>query len=185
MKTNSAPPPFFSNAGGEDSLEEASPYRIRPESSDCDSASQSLAQAHAPSPSDLSARSSLCATLNAELRQVAISNVKFAAILPRRIFETANWLAAYGIPTLGAFRTTDEIARQYLFGDLRKAENAYPPQLAFLSKLDRHIPPHDQKVSEKTMRFAELDIPEALASYAPPLDSLSLSHLSVSLARTK
>ena len=50
-------------------------------------------------------------------------------------------------------------------------------------KIARHIPSIDQKVYEGNMRFAELDIPKALASYAPPL--VSLSQLSFSPTRIK
>ena len=70
-----------------------------------------------------------------EIRAVSASNPKFEAFHPHRIFETTNWLVAYGIPTLEAFRTTDEIARRYLFGDLRKAEKLTFPQLAFYLSL--------------------------------------------------
>ena len=104
---------------------------------------------------------------------VAASNPKFEAFPPHRIFETANFLVAYGVTSLEAFRTTDEIARKYLFEDLRKNEKLNFLQLAFLFKLARHIPPHDQKVSEKNMRYTELDIPKALEKYSPSLSSLS------------
>lgn len=40
-------------------------------------------------------------------------------------------------------------------------------------KLNRHLPPRDQKTSEKNIRYAELDIPQALAKYRPQLSSLS------------
>ena len=45
--------------------------------------------------------------------------------------------------------------------------------MAFLLKLERHIHPNDQKVSEKNIRFADLDIPRALQSYDPKLAILS------------
>ena len=35
-----------------------------------------------------------------------------------------------------------------------------------------HVPPRDQKVPEKNIRFAELDIPRALGSYAPKLNTI-------------
>ena len=152
---------FYPNAGDtEDSTEDLPPWFPLP-------------KAHAPPPSESSTASSALMALNLELRTLASSNAKFEAFPPHRIFETANWLVAYGIPTLEAFRTTDEIARRYLVEDLRKTEKLTFPQLSFLFKLARHIPPHDQKVSEKNMRFTELDIPKALESYAPPLSSLS------------
>ena len=132
------------------------------------------AKAHAPPPiSEASQRSNLALTLNNELRTLQASNKKFEAFPPHRIFETANVLVANGILSLEAFRTTDETARRYLFEDLRKTEKMSFLQLAFLFKLARHIPPHDQKVSEKNMRFTELDIPKALEKYAPPLSALS------------
>ena len=42
-------------------------------------------------------------------------------------------------------------------------------------KLNRHIPPHDRKTSEKNIRFAELDIPQALATFRPNLSAISAS----------
>ena len=122
--------------------------------------------------SEASTRSNLSITLNAELRAIAASNPKFEAFPAHRIFETANFLVANGITTVEAFRTTDEIARRYLLEDLRKNDKLNFLQLAFLFKLARHIPPHDQKVSEKNMRYTELDIPKAMEKYAPPLSSL-------------
>ena len=161
--------PFFSQPPG---------LEINEEENERASCSQSLlsfpVKAHAPPPaSEASTRSNLCLKLNAELRAVAASNPKFEAFPPHRIFDTANLLVAYGITTLEAFRTTDEIARRYLMEDLRKNEKLNFLQLAFLFKLARHIPPHDQKVSEKNMRFTELDIPKALEKYAPKLGTLS------------
>ena len=124
----------------------------------------SFPKAHAhPPASDASVSSAALVSLNKELRAVSAPNPKFEAFHPHRIFETANWLVAYGAPTLEAFRTTDEIARRYFFEDLRKSEKLTFSQLAFLFKLARRIPPPrrpfwifcfktlklDQKVSEK------------------------------------
>ena len=47
----------------------------------------------------------------------------------------------------------------------------------FLLKLARHIPPRDQKLSAKNIRFAELDIPPAMASYSPLLSNVSAHFL--------
>ena len=157
-------PSFFSGIVGDELLDNAN--------SDLDTRSFRQAKAHAsPPPSEASTRSNLSLALNTELRAVAASDIKFEASPPHRIFETANCLIAYGITTLEAFRTTGEIARRYLFEDLRKTEKLTFLQISFLFKLARHIPPHDQKVSEKNMRFAELDIPKVLEKYDPKLCS--------------
>ena len=114
---------------------------------------RSEGKAHAPPPvSEASTRSNLSIALNTELRAIAASNPKFEAFPAHRIFETANFLVANGITTVEAFRATDEIARRYLLEDLRKIDKPNFLQLAFLFKLARHIPPHDQKVSEKNTR---------------------------------
>ena len=127
-------------------------------------------KARPPSPPE---RESLRAKLFDELCTTADSNPKFEAFTTIRIAETADILVRNGIPSLEAFRTTDEMARRFLFEDLRKCERLQFSQLAFLFKLARHIPPHDQKVSEKNIRFTELDIPRALADYTPSLAAIS------------
>ena len=71
------------------------------------------------------------------------------------------------------FRTTDETARRYLFADLRKNDKLSFSDIACLLKLARHIPPSDQKVHEKNIRFTELDIDRSLESYDPKLSSIS------------
>ena len=80
--------------------------------------------------------------------------------------------AAYGITTIEAFRATGETARRYLPDDIRKAEKMTFFAACLLPKLARHIPPRDQKVPEKNTRYTELDIPKALAKYAPSLSSI-------------
>ena len=65
------------------------------------------------------------------------------------------------------------MARRFLFDDLGKCDRLQFAHLAFLFKLARHIPPHDQKVREKNIRFAELEIPRALAEYAPSIAAIS------------
>ena len=45
--------------------------------------------------------------------------------------------------------------------------------MALVLKLNRHIPPSDQKTSEKNIRFTELDIPKALNSFAPQISELA------------
>ena len=164
-------PSFFSNTGEEEDCQ-VYPYSTE-NPSEFASASQALANAHAPAPSDLPVRASLCTTLNAATESVSISDVKFAASRPHRISETANWLVAYGVPTIEDFSATDEIDRRYFPEDLRETKKLTFPQLALLFKLPRHIPPLGQKVSEKNMRFDEIDIPKALASYSPPIASIS------------
>ena len=103
-------PEFFSGLGGSS-----------PPPSELNDSQPTGGKAHAhPPPSEASTRSTYAIKLNNELRTVAAPNAKFEAFPPRRIFETASFLVSYGITSLEAFRTTDEIARKYLFGDLRK-----------------------------------------------------------------
>ena len=40
-------------------------------------------------------------------------------------------------------------------------------------KLSRQIPPHDQKISAKNIRFADLDIPREISAYAPSPSNLT------------
>ena len=58
-------------------------------------------------------------------------------------------LVRYGIKSLESFRTTDDQARKYLFEDLRKTEKLSFREIALILKLNKHIPPNDQKTSEK------------------------------------
>ena len=82
-------------------------------------------------------------------------------------------LVRYSVTSLESFRTTDEQARRYLLEDLRKTEKLSYPELAFILKLNRHVPPNDQKTSEKNIRFTELDIPQALLAFRPLLAQIS------------
>ena len=100
---------------------------------------------------------------------------KFEAFNLDRLWESAIILVRYGINTLEAFRTTDGQARKYFFEDLRKKDKLSFLEMGLILKLNRHIPPHDQKTSDKNIRFTELDIPQALKTFAPSLASISAS----------
>ena len=91
----------------------------------------------------------------------------------RRVLETASFLAKNDIRSIGAFRTTDELARRYLFGDIRENGKLAFVYLACLFELDRQISPNDQKAPEKNIRFTEHDIHRALQSYTLDLPSIS------------
>ena len=115
----------------------------------------------------------LAEALTIDLLELARAHSKFESFPGDRIAASATLLVRYGLDSLGAFRTTDEISRRYLFEDLRKTEQLNFLQLSFLLKLARHILPRDQKLSEKNMRFTDLDIPRELAAYHPVLSNLS------------
>ena len=115
----------------------------------------------------------LAEALSMVLLDIKRARRKFATFSDERVSGSASILVRYGLDSIEAFRTTDEQARRFLFEDLRKSEQLNFPQLGFLLKLPRHVPPHDQKLSGNNIRFAELDIPRDLASYAPLLTNLS------------
>ena len=115
----------------------------------------------------------LVTQLYEELRVVVQAHNKFEQFDLTRVWDTAVLLVRYGIPSLESFRTTDDQARKYLFEDFRKAEKLSFAEIALVLKLNRHIPPHDQKTSEKNIRYTELDIPRALTSFRPNLSCIS------------
>ena len=115
----------------------------------------------------------LAEALAHDLMDIAHAHSKFASFEPDRVAESAKLLVRYGLETAEAFRTTDELARKYLFEDLRRTEHLNFLQICFLPKLARHIPPHDQKLPAKNIRFTEIDIPRELSAYSPLLSNLT------------
>ena len=79
--------------------------------------------------------------LLAELNVVVAGNSKFDAFDHHQTWDTAALLVRYGIPRLAIFRTTDDAARKYLFGGLRKTEKLPFAEIALILRLSRHIPP--------------------------------------------
>ena len=104
-------------------------------------------------------------------------NSKFDAFGHNQAWGSATKLVQYGIISLESFRTTDDQARKYLFDDLRETEKLSFREIAFIPRLNKNIPPNDQKVTEKNIRFAELDIPKALSLsvFRPNLSELAAS----------
>ena len=117
----------------------------------------------------------LVSALFHELQRVIAGNSKFDAFDHNQAWESAEKLVQYGIISLESFRTTDGQARKYLFEDLRKTEKLPFREIALILKLNKHIPPNDQKVTEKNIRFTELDIPKALTVFRPNLSELAAS----------
>ena len=118
-------------------------------------------------------RKSLIDKLPEELATVVAAHAKFEHFDHDRVWDTASLLVRYGIPSLEIFRTTDDTASQCLFEDLRKSEKLAFTDLALVLKLNRHIPPRDQKTSEGDIRFTDLDIPRPLSNFKPNLSALS------------
>ena len=116
-------------------------------------------------------------TLYTELSIVVAAHNKFEHFDLNRVWDASVLLVRYGIPSLESFRTTDDQARKYFLEDLRKAEKLSFAEMSLILKLNRHIPPHDQKTSEKNIRFTELDIPRALSSFKPDLSTLTQKHI--------
>ena len=114
-------------------------------------------------------------TFYRELTLIVQGNAKFDSFSDNRIWDSAELLVRYGIGSIEGFRTTDDADRKYLFEDLRKAEKKSFLDLALILKLNRHIPPHDQKTSEKNIRFTELDIHPDLPSFRQDLSSIAAS----------
>ena len=102
-------------------------------------------QARQPPPAD----PHLVNDLYRELKHVVDSTAKFEAFSTEQTWESAMVLVRYGIKSLESFRTTDDQARKYLFEDLRKTEKLSFREIALILKLNKHIPPNDQKTSEK------------------------------------
>ena len=82
-----------------------------------------------------------------EITRIVQGNPEFYAFDHRRIWDSAELPVRYGITGLEIFRTAGDQARICLFADLRKAEKLPFREIALTLKINRHIPPHDQKTS--------------------------------------
>ena len=84
-------------------------------------------------------------------------------------------MAQYGIDSLESFSATDDQDRKYFFEYLRKQEKAVVLTNGGDFEDNRHIPPRGQKTSGGDIRYAELDIPQALAVFRPNLSVVEAS----------
>ena len=129
----------------------ACPFAELDDSEDNDDNRRISPKARPPIPSNASAGDERAVAMFADLipnafgylflkSKRSLPQIQNSQLSPAAKFLTAELLALNDIISLGAFRTSGEIARRYLFEDLRKNGRIPFSDMARLLKLTRHIP---------------------------------------------